>query len=173
MPKKKARTTRRSSTVQRTAPPTREVAASTATASTSLSFVQLLSLLVGMFIANSLVVYLAHLLFPSHIVLGTHQIDPWSALFMAMAVLSVVIVGVAPVVQLVADIARFRLSYRDWMVLYLVINTLTLWFIGRMAELIGMGLSSWLIVVLLGLILTGVQGLVQARILSPQPNRGA
>lgn len=173
MPKKKARTTRRSSTVQRTAPPTREVAASTATASTSLSFVQLLSLLVGMFIANSLVVYLAHLLFPSHIVLGTHQIDPWSALFMAMAVLSVVIVGVAPVVQLVADMLRLKLSDREWIISFFVINVVALWFISRMAEMVGMGLSSWLVVVFLGLVLTGVQGLVQARILSPQPNRGA
>jgi len=138
-----------------------------------MSFVQLLSMLVGLFISNSLVTYLAHLIFPTHVVLGTHQIDAWSGLFMAMAILSVVDVGATPVIQLTSDTLNLKLANRDWMILYFVINTVTIWFIGRLAEMVGLGISSWFVAVLLSLVMTGVQTIVAAKVSSPQPNRVA
>lgn len=165
MPKKKTRSTRR--TVAHSRPAAQATAAASSSAGMQMSFVQLLSMLVGLFIANSLVTYVAHLLFPGHIVLGNHQIDPWSALFMAMAILSVVDVGATPVIQLVSDMFKLRLANRDWMVLYFVINAVTLWFIGRLAEMVGMGISSWLVAGLLSLVLTGVQSLVAAKVATP------
>lgn len=173
MPKKK--TTSRSRATRPAAAKTAP-ARSAATATTtqrSLSFLQLIVMFVVLFVVNSIVVYIANLLFPSNVVLGNHMIDMWSALFMSMLVLTVINVGAIPVIEMVGHGMRWTPSNRDWMVLFFFINAVALWILGRMAEMIGIGFSSWFVVVLLAAVLDVIQGLVVVKVVTPLSNRGA
>lgn len=50
------------------------------------------------------------------------------------------------------------LSPKDWLMGYFALNTVGIWLIARLAEILGLGLSSWLVALLLGLVLSFAQG---------------
>lgn len=168
MPKKKASSSSKSSAATK-----KSTAASTAPKQRSLSFLQLVVMFVTLFIANAIVLYLANLIFPTSVVLGNHVNDMWSALFMSTLVLTIVNVGATPIVEMVSHWMHWAPSNRDWMILFFVINAVTLWVLGRMAEMIGIGFSSWFVVVVLAAILDLVQGFVVVKVVMPLSNRGA
>lgn len=46
----------------------------------------------------------------------------------------------------------------DWMKLYFVVNTLSVYLITRFAEIYGLGVSSWIVVLVLAALMDIVQG---------------
>ena len=82
-----------------------------------------------------------------------------SALLQSMLVFTLIVVGSMPVLEIVSKSLHFKMSDKTWLLAYYVVNGISLWITGRFAELIGLGLSSWMVAVLLGLVLSLLQSL--------------
>lgn len=111
-------------------------------------------------LGNSVVVYGANMLFPSQVVLGTNIITPFMALVYSMVVFTLIGVGAMPIIQMAADSLKMKLSNNAWMVIYLVINVVALWVVGRFAEMLGLGLASWMVALVLGAVINIVQSVL-------------
>jgi hypothetical protein len=140
--------------------------ASSATSKTSstsnktMSARQLTVTFVVWFIAHLVIFFLANKLFPQAVVLGTNIFSMWEALLYSMIVFTLITVGFIPVVEMISSSAKRTMSAMDWMVTYFVINTVAIWLVARFAEQLGMGISSWVVAVVLALIVDAVQGLL-------------
>jgi len=132
--------------------------------STHLTFEQLLKLFGIWFVVQSAVVVIAHWLFPASVVLGTNLISPFLALLNSMVVLTLFSVGAVPLIELVQDLRQHKIGPTEWMLLYFGVNTIGFWIIARFAEQLGLGLSSWIVAALLGLVVSAVQGLFAMRV---------
>ena len=133
------------------------------TATTSgpvMSVLQLATMYVLFLIANAIILYAASMLFPQAVVLGTHTITPMAAVVYSMLVLTSLLVGAVPIIESVVNSLRLKLGNMQWMFIYLVLNVGGLWVLGRFAEELGMGLSSWMVAVALGFVLNIAQGLL-------------
>lgn len=125
-----------------------------------LTAIQLTKVFVAWLIGHVLVVYLVSQFFPNNVVLGNHLVSPLMGLVYSMVVFTLIAVGALPIVEYVSEVQQKRLSTLDWMILYAVINTVGLWVVARFAEQLGLGLSSWMVAVSLGIVLDFVQGLL-------------
>lgn len=120
---------------------------------------QLVVMFVLFMIAHSVVIYLANLLFPNAVVLGTSRLTPGLALLNSMVVFTIIAVGMVPILEYLAKLRNMRIMDMHWMVLYFLINFVGLWLVARAAETLGLGLSSWRVVAILAIVLDAVQGL--------------
>lgn len=112
------------------------------------------------FVAHSVIIYFANQWYPSSVVLGTATITSMMAILYSMVVFTLLTVGAIPVIELVAAHMRWRLSNLHWFGLFWVIDAAALWFVARCAEQLGMGISSWVVAVVLGLLIDIAQGLL-------------
>lgn len=131
-----------------------------------MNFAQLCTALVLFIIGNTLVVLVANFFFPSAIMLGHHRFSPFLGAVYAMSFLSLIAVGVMPVVEYLANQKGMKLTSAHWLMLYWVVNAGGLWLVGRFAEIVGMGISSWAVAVVLGLVLNLVQGGLMKQVVS-------
>jgi hypothetical protein len=115
-------------------------------------------------IVNSAVVYLAHLMFPAQVVLGTFALTSGWALCLAMGKLSLIGTLVMPFVTYKEWKSKKDFQPKDWMSLYFVVNALGLWVITRYAEIYGLGVSSWVVIVVLAAVLDMVQGMAMMQL---------
>lgn len=131
-----------------------------------MDFVQL-SLAWLAFTAGSVVVTLfANLFFSRAIVLGNHFVSPfWGAVY-AMAMVSLITVGVMPIIEQISWKKKLNLTSSHWIVMYWVINSGAIWVTARFTEFIGMGINSWLVAVALGFVLDLVQGGLMMHVVS-------
>lgn len=86
------------------------------------------------------------------------MIKPLTGLLQSMAVFSLLTVAASPVIEAVADQMKYKLSFLHWIVLYAGINFGGLWITGRFAEQLGLGVSSWIVVLILAVIMDFAQG---------------
>ena len=138
----------------------RKVASKSELTSQSTGIMQMIRFFVVFYLVNALVVFLATALAPTQVVLGTHLFSPMTALLQSMAVFTLIVVGAMPVIELLANHFKLKLTDRHWMVSYWLINAAGLWMVGRFAQLLGLGIAGWLVAVILGLVLDIVQGMV-------------
>ena len=75
-----------------------------------------------------------------------------------MAIVSLIAVGFMPVIENLAKQKKIKLTSTHWIILYWVVNAASLWLMGRFAELVGLGLNSWMVAVSLGFALDLLQG---------------
>lgn len=109
---------------------------------------------------NVVVIYFANMFFPQNIVLGTMSLSTTWALILSGTALSVLTVLVMPLLTEWELRNHRKLSPLEMMVTYLVINFGFLWLISRAAEFLGLGISSWIVVLLLAVVLDFFQGAV-------------
>lgn len=110
-------------------------------------------------VVNILTVYLAHIIFPDQVVLGTEFISlPW-ALLHSMGLLSLIGTFAIPFFHEKERIMGRMLNSKEWMIGYFVLNFISIWVIARFAEQLGLGIRSWLVALVLALILDFVQGI--------------
>ena len=111
-----------------------------------------------MLVVSVAVVFLAHLWFPTSVVLGTHTLSVSWSLLLSMSFLSLLGVwGMAGVAY--HEWRRGRVySPKDWMTAYFVFNVVAIWVIARFATHLGFGISHWWVALLLGLALDFAQG---------------
>jgi hypothetical protein len=131
-----------------------------------MNFAQLSTAWVSFTIGSTLVALLANLFFPQAVVLGHHALSPVMAAAYAMAIISLIAVGVMPVVEYLAKQNKLELTSTHWMALYWVVNSGSVWLMGRFAEIVGLGVSSWVAAVVLGLVLDLVQGGLMIHVVS-------
>lgn len=129
-----------------------------------LSLWQLNKLFLVWLLVQSAVLYLASWLFPAQIVLGTSSISAFEAVVYSMFVLTLIVVGALPILELFQRQRGRLFGTMDWALIYFFITTASLWLIGRFAVQLGLGLSSWMVAVGLGLALSLTQGVMAVRL---------
>lgn len=112
------------------------------------------------YLAHVVIFFLANQFFPNSVALGTDLLSTWQALLLSMLVLTSITVGFIPVVEMIATAGKRAMSGVDWMVTYFVINAVGIWVVARFAEQLGMGISSWVVAVVMALVIDAVQGLL-------------
>ncbi len=112
-----------------------------------------------MLVVNVLVIFLAHLLFPMGVVLGTHSLSMSWALILSMSLLSLLCVWGMQCVAYHEWRRGKEYSPKDWMVMYFVLDVVSVWVIARFASHLGFGIAHWWVALLLGVVLDFVQGI--------------
>lgn len=112
-----------------------------------------------MFAVGYLVLYLGNMWFPHQIVLGTMSVTPMWALCLGAGKLALAATLTMPFFnEWEARRGRILESY-EWMIGYAIINFIAIWLLGRAADILGVGFSSWLVVLVLALVLDLIQGI--------------
>lgn len=109
-------------------------------------------------VAHTAIIYLANQFFPASVVLGTNLITPMMGLVYSMVVFTLIAVGAIPVIEAISAQMKWQLSNLHWFALFLVVDVVGLWIVARFAEQLGMGISWWLVALVLGLVMDVVQG---------------
>jgi hypothetical protein len=112
-----------------------------------------------LWVVNMAVLYIAQMLFSQSIVLGTHSLSYWWALGMSMGKLSLIQAFVMPFVGKYEAMRGKIFSPMEWTGLYLVVNVVGLWVISRFSEQFGLGVSSWMVIVALAIVLDIAEGM--------------
>lgn len=110
-------------------------------------------------LTNVLVLLLANLLFPSQVVLGTFSVPYWWAIHNSMFKLSVIATFVMPLVAYYEWKNNTTFTPKQWMISYFFVNLVALWGITRFAENMGLGVSSFGVLILLTAAFDWVQGI--------------
>lgn len=112
-----------------------------------------------LFVVNALVIYFANLWFPMNVVLGTMSISqPWAIILTAGA-LALIGTLLIPFFNEWEMRRRKILSAGEWMLGYLFINFVGLWLLTRASEIFGMGVTSWVVLLILAIIMDILQGI--------------
>lgn len=109
-------------------------------------------------IGHSVIIYLASKFFPQQVVLGNHILSSNLALFFSMTIVTLVTVGAAPLIEWKAEYFKKKLTPQTWMLIYLLVNFVALKLAAVWAKNLGMGLSSWVVALVLAVLFTLVQG---------------
>lgn len=126
---------------------------------------ELALMFVAFFAVHTLVLFLGDLFLGDMVVLGHHIFSPLRGLIQSMLFFTVLVVAAVPVIEVIANSLRVKLGMMHWIGVYLVINSIALWATARMAEMLGMGISGWEVVVGLAAVITLAQGLVSGMVL--------
>jgi uncharacterized membrane protein YvlD (DUF360 family) len=117
-----------------------------------------------LFVVNSLIFTLANSIFPNQVVLGTEFINfPWAILHSA-GVLSLIGTFAIPFFHEKERVLGRNLTSKEWMVGYLVLNFMSIWIIARFADQLGLGISSWMVALVLAAVLDVVQGIAMMKL---------
>lgn len=112
-----------------------------------------------LFAINCAIIWLANVLFPKNIALGTWSIPKFWAIIQSMGILALIDTFAIPFIREYAVKKKKMLSSQEWMIAFFLINTAGIWLMARLANEIGLGISSWLVAILLGVVLDLFQGL--------------
>ncbi len=111
-----------------------------------------------LFAVNSLVLYLAHLWFPHHVVLGTQSLTPIWALILSMGTLTLLDTFAIPFINHYEKVRAQTLTTKDWMLAYFALNFVGVWLVTRFADNLGFGITSWIVAAILAVALDFTQG---------------
>lgn len=125
-----------------------------------------------LFVVSAAVIYVASMMFPNQVVLGTLYITPLWAIIYSMTFLTLLNTFLLPVIREYENYRGKMFSDKDWMATYFVVNFVGVWVITRFAEQIGFGVSSWIVVLLLAVVLDAVQGVAMMLVEKVRKNLG-
>jgi hypothetical protein len=111
-------------------------------------------------VVNAIILGVANAIVPMQVVVGTFTIPPLFALLLTGASLSLITLLVLPFLTEVELRRGKNLSPAEMMAAYLVVNFVGLWLLTRRSEIFGVGVSSWMVVLVLAAVLDFVQGMV-------------
>lgn len=111
-----------------------------------------------MYIVNAPILYLANMLFPEQVVLGTATLSLMWAVILSMSALSLILTLLIPFLHEIERKIDRDLTMQEWIGAYLAINFGGIWLISRFSEQFGLGVSSWLVVLGLAVVMNLVQG---------------
>ena len=112
-----------------------------------------------LFAVNFVVLHLVNMLFPTHVVLGTYSISHWWA--MCHSMLRLTLYGTLAMLLVTFYEWKNKVTFtsKQWMATYLVVNFAALWEISRFADNLGLGFSSWFVILLFAGVLDMAQGM--------------
>ena len=105
-------------------------------------------------LANAIVLYVASMVVPASVVLGNNAVSNWLAAILTALILTAALYGIKPVLKAVNLQVKGDLSIN---ITYFVTNMAGLWVLGRLANYTGFGVSSFVVVIVLGFVLNLVQ----------------
>jgi hypothetical protein len=112
-----------------------------------------------LYIVNMIVIYFANMWFGLNVVLGTMSLSTLWALLLSAGTVAVINTFSIPFFH-EWEMRRGKiLSSWEWMAGYFVINVAAIWLVTRAAEIFGMGVSSWIVILVLAAVLDFVQGI--------------
>lgn len=111
-----------------------------------------------LYVVNALVLWIANMLFPQSVVLGTHSLSPMWAIVLSMSALALVGTLTIPLVHLYERSSGAMFSAAQWMILYFFENIAAFWLITRYSEQFGVGIVAWYWAVILALVWDVAQG---------------
>ena len=117
-----------------------------------------------LFVINGFVVLLANSLFPQQVVLGTQYITKGWAIIHSMGTLALLGTFAIPFIREYEKSRGKMFSSAEWMVAYFVLNFVGIWLITRLAEQLGLGISSWVVALVLAVVLDVVQGFAMMQV---------
>lgn len=115
-------------------------------------------------IVNMAVIHFASLWFPTQVVLGTMSLSYLWALGLSSKSLALILTFAMPFVNEAEKTIKRPWSMPELMGIYFVINFVGLWMITRFAEALGLGVTSWMVVLALAVVLDLVQGFVMMQV---------
>lgn len=111
--------------------------------------------LLSFWITNSVFFYIAFLIVPNMLVLGNDVRSPVIASMLAGFLLSICIAFT----PLVLDLLNIKIKNENNMTfVYLVVNIIGVWIVGRLAVFTGFGISSFWVAIFLGTVMVFLQG---------------
>lgn len=126
---------------------------------------QLAKIFVIFFMINFVLVYLANRFFPSNVVLGTYFHSVNMALIYSSVALTLLVAGILSGVNCLLEQLKSDFFQGRILVMLFLANSVSVWLVGRMAQYLGMGISSWFVAVVLGLVLALVQKMTLRQVL--------
>ena len=115
-------------------------------------------------ILNAIVIALAGAWFPNSIVMGTVDMTSTWAIILFGSVLSLATVLFLPFMTVIEKNLKRELKPMEMMIIYFVFNFISIWLITRKSEIFGVGVTSWMVVLWLALVLDIVQGVVMMQV---------
>ena len=112
-----------------------------------------------LFLVSGEVLYLANMFFPELIVLGTAHLNATWGIVLSMGALSLINLLALPFIRRYENMRDKMFTVTDWMTTYFFLNFIGVWLISRAAEQFGLGISSWIVVAALALVLDVAQGI--------------
>lgn len=112
-----------------------------------------------LYVVNAIVLGLSQMIFPKNIVLGTHALSYIWAIFLSMSALSILGSFVMPFVGKYENMRNKIFSPVEWSLLYFVVNFVGIWSITRFSEQFGLGVTSWMVVLVLAIVMDIFQGI--------------
>ena len=108
-------------------------------------------------ITNAIALYIASLIFPTGIVFGNESISNWMAVLLTALLLTVVLMLVKPVLKSANLKMKGDLLIN---ITYCIANIAGIWASSRLSIYVGFGVSSLVVVIVLGVVLTLLQYIV-------------
>lgn len=112
------------------------------------------TLFAGIALVNAVVLYVGSILFPTDIVLGNSTLSPLLAAIVTGILLSVVMTLPEPTIQSLKWKIKNEMY---WMLIYLAANIAGLWLLARLANFSGFGVTSYMVIIVLGFVLNLLQ----------------
>lgn len=114
----------------------------------------------ALFLVNSLIIFFANALFPRSVVLGTACLSKTWAIIHSMGALALVNTFALPFIRESENRRGKMFGPRQWLITYLVMDFAVIWLLTRYSQEFGLGISSWLVGLVLAVILDAAQGVV-------------
>jgi hypothetical protein len=115
-------------------------------------------------LVNFVVIWFANKWFPNNVVVGTAALTPFWATLLFAGALSLLTVLFIPFLTWWEMMRKRNFAPHEMMIVYLLFNFASVWFITRKAEVFGVGVTSWMVVLGLALVLDIFQGLVMMQV---------
>jgi hypothetical protein len=115
-------------------------------------------------LVNCVVLLLANMILPEMVVLGTGSLSIVWALILSAGVSAWLGTIMIPLIHLYERYKKAVLKPVDWFVIYFVINFVVVWLVSRASQQFGLGVSSWVVVLVLAVVLDLVQGVVMMQV---------
>lgn len=111
--------------------------------------------LFGFTLVNTLVLYLANLYFPEHIVFGNIIISYWQAILSTAFGVTIAHILFEPI----AEELKFVFHKHNWSTVFFVVNTGAIYLLARtpLSKSVGIGIVAFWVVIILGVAVTGAQ----------------
>lgn len=115
--------------------------------------------LITLFLVNNLVLHLANMLSPTHVVLGTYSISHWWAMYHSMLKLTLITTFAMPLLTYCHWKKGLTFTQKHWFLTYLVLNFAAIWGITRFSQNLGFGITGWGVALILAAVFASAQGL--------------
>ena len=128
--------------------------------------IMLVTLFFTLFAVNALTIMLANTFFPQNIVLGTLHISPVWAIILSGTFFTLIRVIVIPFVDQYQANRSQKLSGTNRLLTYFAVNFIGLWLVSRAAHVLGFGISSFVVALVLAAVLTFFQNIAISQLSS-------